>query len=481
MPARLLIIEDDPGTAAALQKVLRAEGYTVDHLERGDAGLARARQEPYDLVITDLRLPGLDGLDLVAQLHAAKPKLPIIMMTAHGTTETAIQATKLGAFEYLLKPFEPEELLDVVAPAVAHARRMSEPVELGQAGSAQAALIGRSRAMQNLYKEIGRVASTPATVLIRGETGTGKELVARALYQHGDRAARSFIAVNCAAIPEPLLESELFGHERGAFTGAQARRIGRFEQAHGGTMFLDEIGDLSPGTQSKLLRVLQEQYIQRLGGSESIPVDVRVLAATHRNLEAAIQEKEFREDLFYRLSVVVLRVPPLGKRTEDIPDLVKFFIQRHARDLGVETPSVQAEAIAWLQTQAWPGNVRELENVVRQALLLARPFAISVEHVQQVLARARHPAHALDQTHSAYVADLLARVQRGEDQDAFAKMVADLEPELYAQAIRLAQGNQARAARWLGVTRLKMREKLAQLGLHPQRDTPLKPPTPAGR
>jgi nitrogen regulation protein NR(I) len=478
MPARLLIIEDDASTAAALQKALRVEGYRVDLIQRGDTGLAQAKQEPYDLVITDLRLPGLDGLELVAQLHAAKPKLPVIMMTAHGTTETAIQATKLGAFDYLVKPFGAEELLDVVAPAVAHARRMSEPVELGEASSTRAALIGRSRAMQNLYKEIGRVASTPATVLIQGETGTGKELVARALYQHGDRAARPFIAVNCAAIPETLLESELFGHERGAFTGAQAQRIGRFEQAVGGTIFLDEIGDLAPSTQSKLLRVLQEKYIQRVGGNEIIPVDVRVLAATHRDLETAIQEKEFREDLFYRLSVVVLRVPALGERKEDIPDLVKFFIQRYARDLGVETPSVQPDAIAWLQTQAWPGNVRELENVVRQALLLARPFAISVEHVQQVLARTRKPTRGPDQTLSAYVAGLLAQVERGEEQNAFAKMVADLEPELYTQAIRLAQGNQAKAARWLGVSRLKMREKLAQLGLHPQRDTPPKPPGP---
>jgi nitrogen regulation protein NR(I) len=481
MPARLLIVEDDPSTAAALQKALRVEGYTVDLVERGDTGLARAKQEPYDLVITDLRLPGLDGLELVAQLHAAKPRLPVIMMTAHGTTETAILATKLGAFEYLVKPFEAEELLDVVAPAVAHARRMSEPVELGEASSTRAALIGRSRAMQNLYKEIGRVAPTPATVLIQGATGTGKELVARALYQHGDRATRPFIAVNCAAIPETLLESELFGHERGAFTGAQAQRIGRFEQAHGGTIFLDEIGDLSHSTQSKLLRVLQEKHIQRLGGNEIIPVDVRVLSATHRDLEAAIQEKEFREDLFYRLSVVVLRVPPLNERTEDIPDLVKFFIRRYARELGAETPSIQASAIAWLQTQVWPGNVRELENVVRQALLLARPFAISVEHVQQVLARARKPPRTTDQTLSAYVAALLAQVERGEEQNAFAKMVADLEPELYAQAIRLAQGNQAKAARWLGVSRLKMREKLAQLGLHAQHEFPPKPPAPSAR
>jgi DNA-binding NtrC family response regulator len=470
MQPKILLIEDDPSTASALQKVLAAEGYDVSHQPRGDSGLAEARQGSYDLVITDLKLPGLDGLQVVAQLHAAKPRLPIIMMTAHGTTETAIEATKLGAFEYLLKPFEAEELLDIVAPAVAHARRMSEPVTLGEASPERAALIGRSRAMQNLYKEIGRVAPTPATVLIHGDTGTGKELVARAIYQHGDRADRPFIAINCAAIPETLLESELFGHERGAFTGAQARRIGRFEQAQPGTIFLDEIGDLAPGTQAKLLRVLQEKSIQRLGSNETIPVDVRILAATHRDLEAAIREKEFREDLFYRLTVVVLRVPPLSERLEDIPDLVRFFMQRYAADLGVESPAIQLEALEWLQKQTWPGNVRELENFVRQSLLAARPFPIALEHVQLVLARARKPAATAGQTHASYIADLLARVHRGEEQNAFSKMVADLEPELYAQAIRLAQGNQAKAARWLGVTRLKMREKLAELGLRPNRE-----------
>jgi nitrogen regulation protein NR(I) len=472
MLPRLLIIEDDSSTATSLQKVLLAEGYTVDLALRGDSGLAQACANAYDLVITDLKLPGLDGLQVVAQLHAAKPRLPIIMMTAHGTTESAIGATKLGAFEYLVKPFEAEELLDVVAPAVAHARRMSEPVELGQALAGREALIGHSRAMQTLYKEIGRIAPTPATVLIQGETGTGKELVARALYQHGHRSDRPFIAINCAAIPETLLESELFGHERGAYTGAQARRIGRFEQAQGGTIFLDEIGDLSPGTQSKLLRVLQERRIRRLGGDETIRVDVRVLAATHRDLEAAIREKEFREDLFYRLSVVVLRVPPLSERAEDIPDLVKFFMYRYAAELGVDSPSIQPEALKWLQTQPWPGNVRELENVVRQALLVARPFPISAEHIQQVLTRTRKPPPVAGQTHAAYIAELLARVERGEEQDAFARMVLDLEPELYSQAIRLAQGNQARAARWLGVTRLKMREKLIQLGLHPSHPKP---------
>jgi nitrogen regulation protein NR(I) len=470
MQANILLIEDDRSTASALQKVLQDEGYAVTVAGRGDQGLSQARERQCDLVITDLRLPGLSGMELIARLHSAKPKLPIIMMTAHGTTETAIEAMKLGACDYLVKPFEADELLDLAASAVASSRRMSESVEMGEARSAVRAIIGKSRAMQNIYKEIGRVAATPVTVLIRGATGTGKELIARALYQHSDRSDKPFIAVNCAAIPETLLESELFGHERGSFTGANSRRIGRFEQAQGGTILLDEIGDLSANTQAKLLRVLQEKCFQRVGGDELIPIDVRVLAATHRDLEAAIQEKEFREDLFYRLSVVTITLPPLNERTEDIPDLVKFFIQRYARELAVENPSIQSDAIAWLQSRKWPGNVRELENVIRRAMLLARPFGVALEHVQQVLATAQKPLSSAGQTHAAYISDLLGRVQRGEEEGAYAKMIADLEPELFSQAIQLAQGNQARAARWLGVTRLKMREKLVQFGLHPGRD-----------
>jgi DNA-binding NtrC family response regulator len=470
MKPKILLIEDDASIAASLQKVLRAEGYDVSVCARGDEGLERAEVEFHDVVVTDLRLPGLGGLELVGRLHATKPKQPIILMTAHGTTETAIEATKLGACDYLLKPFEADELLDMVANAVASSRLMSEPVEMGEGRADGHAIIGSGRAMQAIYKEIGRVAATPATVLIQGATGTGKELIARAIYQHSQRADKPFIAVNCAAIPDSLLESELFGHERGAFTGAQGRRIGRFEQASGGTLFLDEIGDLNANTQGKLLRVLQEHCIQRLGSEADIEVDVRVLAATHRDLNAAIKEREFREDLFYRLSVVTITLPPLNQRTEDIPDLAKYFIQRYAKDLGVEAPSVQQEVLAFLQSQPWPGNVRELENTVRQALLLARPFAIGLEHIQQVTAKNRRPADGEKRTHAAYITDLLARAQNGEIENVYLRMISDLEPELFKQAIQLAQGNQAKAARWLGVTRLKMREKLIELGWHRGRE-----------
>ena len=470
MNAKILLIEDDPGTGTALESVLTAEGYGVDLVARGNEGLARASTGSYDLVLTDFKLPGLDGLELIRQLHERKPKLPVILMTAHGTTETAIEATKLGACEYLPKPFEADELLECVSVAVRSSRLMSEVIEIGDGSGSGCALVGRSRAMQQLYKEIGRIAQTPVTVLIRGATGTGKELVARAIYQHSDRVGRPFIAVNCAAIPHTLLESELFGHERGAFTGAQNRRIGRFEQAQGGTLLLDEIGDLPVEIQAKLLRVLQDRQIQRLGGEETIAVDVRVLAATHRDLAEAIALREFREDLYFRLSVVTIKVPTLNERVEDIPELVRYFMRRYAPDLKIGSPSIQAEAIEELQSQAWPGNVRELENVVRQALVLARPFGVGLEHVRQALARSQRPATVGEQSHSAYIANLLTRAEQGAVQGAYWRMVEELEPELFAQAIRRARGNQALAARWLGITRLKMREKLRLLGLHPGQD-----------
>jgi nitrogen regulation protein NR(I) len=465
---RILLIEDDSSAAAALERVLRDEDYRVSVASRGDAGLAEARQKDFDLVISDFKLPGLSGLEVVRQLHEVKPRLPLILMTAHGTTEIAIEATKLGAYDYLLKPFEMEVLLDLVAKAVESSRLMSEVVEIGAEASSRDAIIGNSRVMQEIYKEIGRIAAKPVTVLIRGETGTGKELIARAIYQHSDRATAPFVAVNCAAIPETLLESELFGHERGAFTGADTRRIGKFEQAGGGTIFLDEIGDMSLNTQAKLLRVLQEKYIERLGGKETIPIDVRVIAATHRDLETALREKQFREDLFYRLNVVQVQLPPLRQRAEDIPSLVKYFLQKYGAELGVDSPAVQPEAIAFLCEQPWPGNIRQLENVARQALLLARKYTITLDHVRQVVAKMNRPAESLDTSMAAWVSDFLLKARAGEMERVHAKVIDALERELFAQAIHLAHGNQAKAARWLGVSRVTMREKLTAFGLRPE-------------
>jgi nitrogen regulation protein NR(I) len=419
--------------------------------------------------LTDLRLPGLGGLELVRQLHETQPRLPVVLMTAHGTIETAIEATKLGAYDYLQKPFEMEALIGVLHRAVDAGRLMREPVTLPDApAESRTALVGTSRAMQELYKEIGRVAAKPVTVLIRCETGTGKELIARAIYQHSLRAKAPFIAINCAAIPENLLESELFGHERGAFTGADQRRIGRFEQANKGTLFLDEIGDLKANTQVKLLRVLQQQTFQRVGGSEVISVDVRVIAATHRNLEAMIHEGKFREDLFHRLNVVCLQLPPLRERRQDIPVLVRHFLCKYAADFGIECPAISSDSLALLQTDSWSGNVRELENVTRRLLLAARGLSINADSVRQILAaRQAEAAAPTGQSFSGLASDLLARAQKGEIQDAHARMLSEAEREILTQAIMLAEGNQAKAARWLGLSRLTLREKLKQLGLHP--------------
>jgi nitrogen regulation protein NR(I) len=468
--AKVLLIEDDPGIRDTLQRVLAGEGHEVTVERRGDEGLSRANTNEFNVVITDLRLPGLDGLDLVRQLHSAQPRLPIILITAFGTTETAIEAMKFGAYDYLLKPFEVPDLLDLVRKAADSNRLMSEPVLLGEASAARDALVGHCPAMQAIYKEIGRVASKPLNVLIRGETGTGKELIARALYQHSDRTGAPFVAINCAAIPETLLESELFGHERGAFTGAEGRRIGRFEQADRGTIFLDEIGDMSLGTQVKLMRVLQEKTLQRLGGKETVNVDVRVLAATHRDLEVAIREKQFREDLYYRLSVVEIRLPALRQRREDIPDLVRYFLQKHGPELGNPEPSIHPEAMEFLQAQSWPGNVRELENVVRKAVLLAQTYTINLDHVRTLLNKTGDVAFSPGRVFGEYVDDLIAAARRGEISDAYARAVDMAEREVFSRAIEQAHGNQAKAARWLGVSRITMKAKLVQFGLHPGRD-----------
>jgi nitrogen regulation protein NR(I) len=469
-PAKILLVEDDSAIVVTLCRVLADEGYDISVEKRGDTGLERAKNETFDVVVTDLRLPGTTGLELVHALHVARPRLPIILMTAHGTTETAIEATQSGAYDYLVKPFEIPELLGLLEQAVTASKLMTEPVEIGATvPTARYAIVGNGRAMRSIYKEIGRIASKPVSVLIRGETGTGKELIARAIYQHSDRANAPFVAINCAAIPETLLESELFGHERNAFTGASARRIGRFEQANSGTIFLDEIGDMTPATQVKLMRILQEKTLQRLGGKETISLDVRVIAATHRDLETAIKQKHFREDLFYRLNVVSIHLPPLRERKEDIPDLVSFFLQKYADESGVKHPSIHPDAIEFLKVQSWPGNVREMENVVRKVLLQAQGYTISTEHIRAALTRTEPPATLTEKSIQKYVDELIAAAEHGEIADARARLQETVERALFSRALAMAQGNQVKASRWLGVSRQTLREKMVLYGLHPNR------------
>ena len=469
--SKVLLIEDEESLASALKRVLEVEGHEVLAHTDAQKGLEAAREGQFQVVVTDLKMPGLSGMDVIKALHETQPQLPVILMTGHHTTEVAIEAMKHGAYDYILKPPDSPELIALIEKAAASSRMMSDPVEIGEARFSKDAIIGSSRVMQNVYKEIGRVAAMPVTVLIRGETGTGKELVARAIYQYSHRSGQPFIEVNCVAIPENLLESELFGHEPGAFTDAKTRRIGRFEQANRGTIFLDEIGDMSMSTQVKLLRVLQNRTIQRVGGKETIPVDVRVLAATHRDLETAISEGEFRADLYHRLNDAVVMLPPLKDRREDIPALVRFFIQRYGVELGATNPSMPTpEALEQLQNNDWPGNVRELRNVLRKALLLARGYPISREIIDQALAQTRLPRPAGDQSISSYISDLLARARSGELDNVQSALTESVERELYAQAIKLANGDQGKAGAWIGVSRPTMREKLLKFGLHRSQD-----------
>ena len=345
--AKILVVDDERNVRQAFEEILADQGHMVVAVRDAEDALSAIDGDSFDLAILDVCLPGMNGLDALARIKQRRPKLPVIVMTGQGTTNTAIEATKRGAFDYQLKPFEPEEMLQTIAKVLEGSRLMKGELVLGPESGASSteAMVGRSPPMQQLYKAIGRVAQTDATVLIRGESGTGKELVARAIYQHSLRSGLPLMVVNCAAIPETLLESELFGYESGAFTGAATRRIGKFEQAHSGTIFLDEIGDMSLAVQAKILRLLQERTFQRLGGNETIQVDVRVLCATNRNLEKAIAQGGFREDLYHRLDVVTLQLPPLRDRRGDVPLLVDYFLNRCARTSRVERPPFAQDAL----------------------------------------------------------------------------------------------------------------------------------------
>ncbi|HUB67969.1 MAG TPA: sigma-54 dependent transcriptional regulator [Candidatus Methylacidiphilales bacterium] len=467
-PSHILLIEDDMELASVIEESLQANGYKVTLAKDGTEGLALARKNSYDTLLTDFQMEGADGLTIIHKLHEERPRLPVILMTAHHSTDVAIQATREGAWDYLMKPFPLSTMLHLIERATAAARMNAESIDVGNEDAPGDSIIGRSSGMQEVFKEIGRVAAKPVTVLIRGETGSGKELIARALVRYSDRLQKPFITVNCAAIPETLLESELFGHEKGAFTGADARRIGRFEQADKGTLFLDEIGELSMNTQAKLLRVLQEKNISRVGGRENIEVDVRVIAATHVNLEAAIEARHFREDLFYRLNVVTLTLPPLRERRDDIPLLVRYFLRRHGEMLQISQPAIQPEALAFLEKQSWPGNIRQLENVLRKALLSARGYPIGLGDVERNLRSA--PASRLSEALSwqKFITDTVDAASRGEIDDALKTLQAKMEEEALRHAIELAGGNQAKASHWLGISLPTMREKLRHYSLHPK-------------
>jgi DNA-binding NtrC family response regulator len=375
----ILVVDDDTEVRYSLNRVLSSRHYQVQEAPSGEAGVAAVKRQPPDVVLLDNRMTGMTGLETLQHIRAANPKQLVILMTAYGTAQTAIEAMKFGAFDYVVKPFDPPKLLALVDSA------LRTQADIRSAGGVQPVLnseehkegiVGTSAPMQQVFKIIGQVAASDVTVMITGESGTGKELIARSIHRHSHRGGRPYVAVNCSAIPENLIESELFGHERGAFTGATAQRLGKFEVCDGGTIFLDEIGDMTPATQTKILRVLQEGEIQRVGSSETLKVNVRVIAATNKNLETLVKEKEFREDLYYRLNVVRLRLPPLRERVEDVPQIVDYFIQSLAKGKKTKARKVSPEALAILCRHTWPGNVRELENMIYRSAVIAQSDTI---------------------------------------------------------------------------------------------------------
>jgi nitrogen regulation protein NR(I) len=469
----LLVVDDEPAILHAFRRVFHEPDVQLLTAERAADGIAIVREQNPDVVILDIKLPDMSGLDAYREIRELKPKIPVIFITGHGTTETAIEATKRGAYDYLFKPLELSELRQIVESAfsIARAQGVAPLIETDEPTEELDAdvLVGRSAAMNDVYKAIGRVASQDVNVLITGESGTGKELVARAIYHHSHRADQPFLAINCAAIPDAILESELFGHEKGAFTGADQLRIGKFEQCSGGTMFLDEVGDMSPTTQAKILRLLEEQRFERVGGNETVQTDVRLIAATNRNLEQMVADGDFREDLYFRLSVFSIPLPPIRERISDLPRLVEHFVKRFARDLGKEVNEVSAEAMKLLAAYNWPGNVRELQSVLKQALLhaagsvLLPNFLPVYIRTSQVSSLASSVERADGSFSLAKWDDFIASRIEGESENLYEEAALRTDHHLLLHVLRHTRGNQLQAAKILGISRATLRNKLRAL------------------
>jgi two-component system nitrogen regulation response regulator GlnG len=395
-PATLLVIDDDAEIRYSLSRVLSSRGYQVTEAPSGEQGVALVKKGPApDLVLLDVRMGGIGGIEALQLIRGANPRQLVILMTAFGTAQTAIEAMKYGAFDYMMKPFDPQKVLALVEAALktrADLRAVSDYKPTINADDYREGIVGSSAVMQDVFKVIGQVTASDVTVMITGESGTGKELVARSIWKHSHRSNKPFIAVNCAAIPDNLIESELFGHEKGSFTGATGQRLGKFELCDGGTIFLDEIGDMALATQTKILRVLQAGEIQRVGGTETIKVDVRVIGATNKDLEEMVKSKTFREDLYYRLNVVRIKMPPLRERGEDIPQIVDFCLQNLVKQKKARVSKVSPEAMSALTRHTWPGNVRELENVIYRSAVIAQGDAILVKDLPAEIRGVAAPA-----------------------------------------------------------------------------------------
>jgi DNA-binding NtrC family response regulator len=460
--ASILLIDDDADLTHFLHGELEAHGHAVECLDRGEKGPDRLVQTPFDLVLLDNKMPGMSGIEFLTALRSRQIEVPVILMTGFSTSDTAIQAMNLGAFDYIIKPDNFQTLFQELTPLIRDALEITRPVrDVQVAGSAPSRtaegptlVIGKSRAMVKVCKDIGTFARSDNAVLIRGETGTGKELVARALHANSSRKGKPFVALNCAGIPDTLLESELFGYERGAFTGAEKLRKGKIEYANGGTLFLDEIGDMRFDLQVKLLRVLQERRIERVGGNDTIEVDVRLLSATHCDLEEAIREGKFRQDLYFRLNGVTLRLPTLQERLEDLPELVDYFLARAAESTGRQRPIVTEGALERLRCHNWPGNVRELENVISRAFWISRGPHILLSHIE-------FPTDSHDRsTTLTPEAEVLAAFQKAivtawdtNQPNLWPRLRDHLERELLKLALERCDGNQTQVAERLDMAR----------------------------
>jgi two-component system, NtrC family, nitrogen regulation response regulator GlnG len=485
MPS-LLVVDDEHNIRYSFRRAFEGEGVEVLTARTAAEGLEQLRQHNPDVIVLDLQLPDRSGMQLFHDIQALDTKRPVIFITAHGTTQTAIEAMKHGAFDYLVKPVDLDRLCRLIERALETVRLMQVPAVVPAVDPSDP-IVGRSPVMQEMCKTIGRVAPQDVNVLILGESGTGKELVARAIYHHSARADKPFLAINCAAIPEGLLESELFGHEQGAFTGATRRRIGKFEQCHDGTLFLDEIGDMTPVLQAKMLRVLQEQRFERIGSNEPVKTRVRILAATNQDLARLVEEGRFRKDLYYRLNVVTVQVPPLRERPGDVAELAHHFLFRYDRELGLDLRGFAPEALALLEGHGWPGNVRELQSAVKLAMLNASGHLILPEFLPDDLRRGPRgegPGPRDDREQAADGAPpdpaplaprpapvgfdldgLIEALLRAGEGEVFDKVMGAVERLLLARVLRHTGGHQSQASEILGLNRTTLRHKLRALGL----------------
>jgi two-component system nitrogen regulation response regulator GlnG len=463
MPRPVWVIDDDRSIRWVLEKALEREGIAFRSFAGGQEALDRLKDEVPQVVVSDIRMPGFTGLELMRRLKERLPSTPVIIMTAYSDLESAVAAFQGGAFEYLPKPFDVDHAVDLVRRAMEEGKRR---VEAPPASEEAPEILGQAPAMQEVFRAIGRLSQSHATVLINGESGTGKELVARALHRHSPRAAHAFVAINTAAIPKDLLESELFGHERGAFTGAQTLRRGRFEQAEGGTLFLDEIGDMPPDLQTRLLRVLSDGQFYRVGGHTPLTANVRVIAATHQDLEARVRQGLFREDLFHRLNVIRLRLPALRERREDVPALARHFLARSARELGVDGKSLTETALAFLAAQEWPGNVRQLENLCHWLTVMAPGQVVDVKDLpSEVRAGTAMAVQAGEADwRQALEREVAARLARGEVGVAD-PLTREFESALILRALAHTGGRRIEAAGLLGIGRNTLTRKIQELGL----------------